>query len=68
VAAALGTLRATGLGRALGPPRNRCRDLVIAMIVARLAQRGTSRDDKKGSLQTVDGLLCLPVGKQGGGD
>ena len=36
VAAVLGTLRHIGLDRLLGPPRNRCRDLVIAMIVARL--------------------------------
>jgi len=36
VAAVLGTLRNIGLERMLGPPRNRCRDLVIAMIVARL--------------------------------
>ena len=36
VAAVLGTLRNMGLDRMLGPPRNRCRDLVIAMIVARL--------------------------------
>ncbi|HZD63876.1 MAG TPA: IS1634 family transposase [Xanthobacteraceae bacterium] len=36
VAALLGTLRNIGLDRMLGPPRNRCRDLVIAMIVARL--------------------------------
>jgi transposase len=36
VAAALGTLRRIGLDRLLGPPGNRCRDLVIAMIVARL--------------------------------
>ena len=36
VAAVLGTLRDIGLHRVLGPPRNRCRDLVIAMIVARL--------------------------------
>ena len=36
VAAVLGTLRNVGLDRMLGPPRNRCRDLVIAMIVARL--------------------------------
>src|SRR5258708_31462802 len=32
VAAVLGTLRNIGLERMLGPPRNRCRDLVIAMI------------------------------------
>jgi len=36
VAAALGTLRATGLDRILGPAGNRCRDLVIAMVVSRL--------------------------------
>ena len=40
VAAVLGTLRAIGLDRVLGrvrdPADNRCRDLVIAMIVARL--------------------------------
>ena len=36
VAAVLGTLRNIRLDRMLGPPRNRCRDLVIAMIVARL--------------------------------
>ena len=36
VAAALGTLRALGLDRVLGPGGNRCRDLVLAMIVARL--------------------------------
>ena len=37
VAAVLGTLRNIGLDRMLGPPRNRCRDRVIAMIVARLS-------------------------------
>ena len=36
VAAVLGTLRHMGLDRLLGPVGNRCRDLVIAMIVARL--------------------------------
>jgi hypothetical protein len=36
VAAALGTLRAIALDRVLGPEDNRCRDLVLAMIVARL--------------------------------
>ncbi len=37
IAAILGTLRQIGLDRVLGPAGNRCRDLVIAMIVARLA-------------------------------
>ena len=36
VAAVLGTVRRIGLDRLLGPAGNRCRDLVIAMIVARL--------------------------------
>ena len=36
VAAMLGTLRRIGLDRLLGPAGNRCRDLVIAMIVTRL--------------------------------
>jgi Transposase DDE domain len=36
VAAVLGTLRGIGLDRVLGPAGNRCRDLIIAMIVARL--------------------------------
>jgi transposase len=36
VAAVLGTLRKIGLDRLLGPAGNRCRDLVVAMIVARL--------------------------------
>jgi hypothetical protein len=36
VAAVLGTLRGIGLDRLLGPVGNRCRDLVIAMTVARL--------------------------------
>jgi hypothetical protein len=36
VMAALGTLRAIGLDRLLGPTGNRCRDLVVAMVVSRL--------------------------------
>jgi len=36
VAAALGTARKIGLDRLLGPVGNRCRDLVLALIVARL--------------------------------
>ncbi len=36
VAAALGALRAIGLDRLLGPSGNRCRDLVVAMVVSRL--------------------------------
>src|SRR6202012_3293744 len=143
VAAAIGTARKIGLDRILGPGGNRCRDLVLAMIAARildpasklatmraltpmtattslgdvlglgnvddkelyvaldwlherqsaietalarqhlkngtlvlydvsssymeghrcpLAQRGYSRDGRKGSLQIVYGLLCAPDG------
>lgn len=36
VAAVLGTVRALGLDRLIGPAGNRCRELVVAMIVARL--------------------------------
>src|SRR5205823_12493277 len=36
VAAVLGTLRRLGLDRILGPAGNRCRDLVVAMVAARL--------------------------------
>jgi hypothetical protein len=36
VAAALGTLRAIGLDRMLGPPGERCRELVLAMVVNRI--------------------------------
>jgi hypothetical protein len=36
VAAALGALRKIGLDRVLGPAGNRCRDLVMAMVVMRL--------------------------------
>jgi hypothetical protein len=36
VAAALGTLRKIGLDRILGPAGNRCRDLIIALIVGRI--------------------------------
>src|SRR4051794_5921941 len=36
VAAVLGSLRQIGLDRILGPDGNRCRDLVIAMVAARL--------------------------------
>jgi transposase len=36
VAAALGTARAIGLDRLLGPDGNRCRDLVLALLVGRI--------------------------------
>jgi transposase len=36
VAAALGTARKIGLERILGPDGNRCRDLVLAMLVSRI--------------------------------
>jgi hypothetical protein len=38
VAAVLGSLRQIGLDRILGPDGNRCRDLVIAMVAARLTE------------------------------
>src|SRR6201995_5363143 len=123
IAAAIGIARKIGLDRILGPDGNLCRDLVLAMMAARildpgsklataralapmtastslgevlglgdvedrelygaldwlherhdvsssymegrccpLAQRGYSRDGRKGSLQIVYGLLCAPDG------
>lgn len=38
VAAALGTARRIGLDRALGPDGNRCRDLVLALLVGRILE------------------------------
>src|SRR6478672_11200654 len=38
VGAALGTARRIGLDRILGPEGNRCRDLVMAMIVGRILE------------------------------
>jgi len=67
VAAVLGTLRNIGLDRMLGPPRNRCRDLVIAMIVARLiapaSKLATARllDPRTASSSLGDGLGLGPV-------
>jgi hypothetical protein len=40
-ALALGTARKTGLDHILGPDGNRCRDLVLAMIVARIIDPGS---------------------------
>src|SRR6185312_8033739 len=41
VAAALGTVRKIGLERILGPDDNRCRDLVLALIVSRILDPGS---------------------------
>src|SRR6516165_5553312 len=41
VAAALGTARKIGLDRLLGPDGNRCRDLVLALVVSRLLEPGS---------------------------
>jgi hypothetical protein len=41
VAAAIGTARKIGLDRILGPDGNRCRDLVLAMITARILDPGS---------------------------
>ena len=41
VAAALGTARKIGLDRLLGPDGNRCRDLVLALVVNRLLDPGS---------------------------
>jgi len=41
VAAALGTARKIGLDQLLGPNGNRCRDLVLALVVSRLLEPGS---------------------------
>src|SRR3954452_22236815 len=41
VAAALGTARKIGLDRMLGPDDNRCRGLVLALIVSRILDPGS---------------------------
>jgi hypothetical protein len=41
VAAALGTVRKIGLDRLPGPDGNRCRDLVLALVVSRLLDPGS---------------------------
>jgi len=41
VAAALGTARKIGLDRLLGPDGNRCRDLILALVVNRLLDPGS---------------------------
>jgi len=64
VAATLGTARKIGLDRLLGPDGNRCRDLVLALLVSRLlepgsklaAARGLSPDTASSSLGEQLGL------------
>ena len=63
-ALALGTARKIGLDTMLGPDGNRCRDLVLAMIVARIidpgsklaAARALSPETATSSLGTILGL------------
>ena len=63
-ALALGTARKIGLDTMLGPEGNRCRDLVLAMIVARIidpgsklaAARALSPETATSSLGTILGL------------
>jgi transposase len=64
VAAALGTARKIGLDRILGPDRNRCRDLILALLIGRIleptsklaAARVLSPDTASFSLGEVLGL------------
>ena len=64
VAAALGTARKIGLDRILGPDGNRCRDLVLAMLIGRIldpvsklaAARALSPATASSSLGEVLGL------------
>ena len=41
VAAALGTARKLGLDRLIGPDGNRCRDLILALVVSRILDPGS---------------------------
>jgi hypothetical protein len=41
VAAALGTARKIGLDRLIGPAGNRCRDLILALVVSRILDPGS---------------------------
>src|SRR5215210_2130673 len=67
VAAVLGTLRQIGLDRILGPDGNRCRDLVIAMVAARLTEptsklataRALSPETAASSLGAIMGLAAV---------
>jgi transposase len=67
VAAALGTARKIGLDRILGPDRDRCRDLVLAMLTGRIldpvsklaAARTLSPATASSSLGEVLGLGCV---------
>ena len=64
VAAALGTARKIGLNRLLGPDGNRCRDLVLALLIGRIldpvsklaAARTLSPDTASSSLGEALGL------------
>src|ERR1700759_1000231 len=64
VAAALGTARKIGLNRILGPDGNRCRDLVLALLIGRIldpvsklaAARALSPATASSSLSEVLGL------------
>jgi transposase len=67
VAAALGTARKIGLDRVLGPDGNRCRDLVLAMLVGRIldpvsklaAARTLTPGTASSSLGEALGLGCV---------
>jgi hypothetical protein len=59
VAAALGTARKTGLDTLLGPHGDRCRDLVLAMIAARIVEPGSKLATARGlSPETASSSLA----------
>src|SRR6201987_5005709 len=63
VAAALGTARKIGLDRLLGPDGNRCRDLVLALIVSRLLDPGSKLAAARAlSPDTASSSLCEQLG------
>lgn len=63
VAAVLGMLRAEELDKIIGPAGDRCRDLVVAMIVARLIDPGSKLNTVRGLQdETATSSLALELG------
>ena len=63
VAAALGTARKIGLDRLLGPDGNRCRDLVLALVINRVLEPGSKLAAARAlSPDTASSSLGLQLG------
>ena len=64
VAAALGTARKIGLDQLLGPNGNRCRDLVLALVVSRLLEPGSKLAALAVALAQQDGRRRVAIGNR----